>query len=353
MGGDGETCRAIIGAAASAQPSSSRRAPVLNETQPSDAARVPDAVAQAGPHGPPDEQSAAPESPAGEQRAAAPESPAGEPSAPPKAPGVIAQLRATIAAGRRLAVAHVGLARTELSAILADAKEVALLGGIALALVLFVAMLLPIGMTLFLGEWLFGSMGWGVLHGTELSLATAVVLIFVALRVPRGFLGRMLAVAVVVGAVVAVALGSASTNAAWTRLGDGLFLGVDAAVRPLVTAVVVGAAALAVVGFLAGWRAAGHDRRVSGAIPGLLAGLVAGALLGAVSAISFSAQVGVAIGVAVGFALWPALSGLALRGYDWEALATRFTPTTTIETTQESIEWLQQTLQRMRPGTRS
>ena len=272
--------------------------------------------------------------------------------APPKAPGLIEQARATVAAGRRLVESHVALTKADLGAIVADAKVVATLGGIALALVLFVALFVPIGLTLFFGEWLFGSMGWGILHGTELSLAVAVILVLVALRVPRGSLVRTFLVAVLVGVLVAIAFGTAWANLAWTRLGDALLPGVDAGVRPLITALAGGAVVVGVLGLVAGWRSGLTGRQGSASIVGLIAGLVAGAGLGALTAISYSTRVGVAIGIALGLALWPILSATALRGFDWAALQARFTPTATIDTTQETIEWLQQTLARMRPAKR-
>lgn len=260
--------------------------------------------------------------------------------------GVVEQLKRTIGAARRLVGAHVLLGRAEIGAILEDVKGVSARVGGALALVLFVGLLLPIGITLFLGEWLFGSMGWGILHGTELSLAVAFALVLDALRVPRGHLGRMLAVAVLVGALVAVLFGFALTNAFWVRVGDATLSGVEAAVRPLVAAVLGGALVGGLLGIVVAARAAAAGDRLYAAVFGLIGGLAIGALVGAFTAISFTLQVGIAIGIAVGLALWPALSGGALRSYDWDALRLRFYPTTTIETTQETIEWLQQIRER-------
>jgi hypothetical protein len=263
-------------------------------------------------------------------------------------PGVLDQLKRTIGALRRLADAHVALGRAEMGAIVEDVKGVAARAGGALALLLFVALLLPIGLVLFLGEWLFGSMGWGILHGTEICLAVAFILVLDALRVSRGYLGRMLVVALLVGVVAAVLFGWALTNAFWGRVGEGLLSGVDAAIRPLVAAVLGGAVVGGILGIVAAARAAGPSDRLSAAVFGLVGGLVLGALAGAFTAISFTLQVGVAIGVALGIGVWPALCGAALRGYDWTALQRRFYPTATIETTQETIEWLQQIRERTR-----
>lgn len=272
---------------------------------------------------------------------------------PPRAPGLVDQLRRTIAAGRRLVDAHLGLAKAELSTILADAQQVALQAGIALALVVFVGVLVPVGTTLFVGEWLFGSIGWGVLHGAELSIALAVLLVLGALDVPRPFLVRMLAVAVAIGGVVGAAFGLAATNYAWTSLGDAILPGIEPGVRPLVTAILVSGIALGVVGLIVGARTAAPSDRVGAAFGGLLAGVLAGVAPGAFTAIAFAPEVGIAIGVAVTLALWPALSAAVLRDYDWEQLQTRFYPSATIETTQETIAWLQQFQERMRPGKRS
>ena len=72
---------------------------------------------------------------------------------------------------------HTELAKAELAEIVDELKRLALVIGLALGLMLFVGMLIPIGLTLFFGEWLFGSMGWGILHGTEFSLALIVAAI--------------------------------------------------------------------------------------------------------------------------------------------------------------------------------
>jgi hypothetical protein len=261
---------------------------------------------------------------------------------------VIAQLKATAAAFRALVQAHIDLARAEMAAIAADLKQVVLEVGIALALVLFVAMLVPVGMTLFLGEWLFGSMGWGILHGTELSLAIAVALVLAALDIPRAWLARMLALAIALGAVVAVIFGLALSHQFWTAVGDALVPTVDPAYRPLLVAALAGAIVGGLSGIVAAARAAAPGDRVYSAVFGFVGGAVAGTLLGAFTAISFTLQVGIAIGIAVALAVWPVLCLRRLQDYDWEALQARFTPTTTIETAQETMEWLQQIRQRTR-----
>ncbi len=77
--------------------------------------------------------------------------------------------------------------------------------------------------------------------------------------------------------------------------------------------------------------------------------IVVGALVGAFSAITFGPQVGAAVGITVGYLAWIAMmaADLASTGVDTEALKNRFYPTATIETSKETLEWLQK---RMPPG---
>ena len=276
-----------------------------------------------------------PEQPAPDPTAAAPD-PAGPPPGPEKPAGLFEQLRLTIDAARRLVTTHVDLARAELSEIIERAKLAAILIAVAIALVLFVAILVPIGTTLFLGEWLFGSIGWGILLGTLGCLALVVILLLAALDVPRRRLASSLVGALAIGIVVAIVLGLAWPNQLFTRVGDSVLSSVDAGVRPLVAGLALGALVFGVLGFLVGARAGG----AGGAFGGLIGGALLGVLVGAFLSISFSRHVGIALGVCALFIAWPALAALALRAYDWAAFKARFWPGVTIETTKETIEWV-------------
>ena len=246
-------------------------------------------------------------------------------------------MAATLAAGRRLVAAHVGLARAEFGEIMAEVGRVAVLGAMAFGALVLVAFLLPIGTFLFLGEWLFGSLGWGILHGTLLLLGVALAALVVALGIGGGAVARDFAFAALIGLAVGLLLGLDLSNAAWETLGEQVAPTVSAEVRPLA----VGAASLAVVGAVVG-LVAGARAGMGGAIAGLVGGAILGAAAGAMSAIAFGPQVGAAIGVTVAFVAWPALMGwtLARRGVDGEALAARFTPRQTIDLTKETIEWV-------------
>jgi len=258
---------------------------------------------------------------------------------PPEPPvGLFVQARRTVAAGRRLVTTHVELARTELAEIAERAKAAALLVAIAIALLLFLAILVAVGTTLFLGEWLFGSIGWGVLHGTLFCVALVVVLLLGALEIPRRHLAVSLVGALVLGIVVSVVLGLAWPNQLFAKVGDSLIPGVDAGVRPLVAGLALGALVLGIAGLAAGARVGG----AGGSLGGLVGGAVLGALSGAFLAIPFSLHVGIALGLCALFIAWPAFALTALRSFDREALKARYWPSATIETTKETIEWVRE-----------
>ena len=227
------------------------------------------------------------------------------------------------------------LAKAELAVILEDVKQVAIQVGIAIALVLYIALLVSVGTALFLGEWLFGSMGWGILHGTLFCVATAVVLVLGALRISRRYLAGTLLGALVIGVVVGTVLGLAWPNAAYAAIGESLYPTVDAGIRPLLVGLTLWGTILAFIGLVVGARAGG----VGGALGGFVLGAVAGVLLGAFTAISFSLQVGIALGVTATLIAWPLLASLALRDYDWEALKLRFMPSASIAAAEESMAW--------------
>jgi hypothetical protein len=240
-------------------------------------------------------------------------------------------------AGKRLAAAHIELGKAELGEIMAEVGRVAVLAGLAFGAVLLVGFLLPIGTFLFLGEWLFGSLGWGVLHGTLLLLGVVVAAGAVAVGRSGGTVGLWLLAAVAIGVAFGLLFGLDLSNQGWARLGEQVAPTIGSDVRPLAVATAVLALVGAVVGLLIGARGG-----MGGAIAGLVGGAIVGAVLGAFSAIAFGPQVGAAVGVAIGLIAWPVLLGadLARRGVDGEALAAKFTPRQTIDMTKETIEWV-------------
>jgi hypothetical protein len=252
-------------------------------------------------------------------------------------PGVREQLAAVFAAGRRLVIAHVELAKAELGAIMAEVGRVAMFAGLAFSMLFLAGLLIPIGLLLFLGDWLFGSMGWGILLGSLLLVDVAVLAGLLAVGIPGGRLGRWLLLALLLGVVVGILFGLDLTNSAWAMAGDAALTGTEAAMRPLATAVLTLGILGGIIGLVVGLRS-------GSAGGGLTSGAVAGTVLGALTAVAMGPQVGAAFGVLVTLIAWPALAGMdAWRvGIDTEALKARFYPGQTIETTKESIEWVRQ-----------
>jgi hypothetical protein len=165
------------------------------------------------------------------------------------APGLREQIGATRDATKRLVGAHVELAKAELGEVMDEVKKVAILVGIAIAAGIAASLLLAVGMPLFLGELLFGSIGWGILIGLLLLAAMAVGGAVAALGVGGTKLGRAFGVALLIGVAVGVILALNLTHRGWTLAGESLLPLADAGPRPLVTAVLV---LPIVVGLIAG-----------------------------------------------------------------------------------------------------
>jgi MFS family permease len=262
--------------------------------------------------------------------------PAPEPETP-EAPGLFEQVRATRESASRLVGAHVELAKAEFEDISDAVKRAILYGSIAIGAALVAGLLLIVGLPLYLGDWLFGSMGWGILIGVLMCAAIAVALILLALRPGvSASIGQSFLLGLVLAVVVGVALGANLTNRGWSALGDSVLPGVDPSYRPLVVAVVALGAIGALLGLLAGLRGGGMA-----AGGGLVGGLLIGVLLGFLTAFAPGWRVGAAIGVTAGLIAWMAFMGDSARrsGFDTEALKKRYWPERTIEVTKETIEW--------------
>ena len=262
-------------------------------------------------------------------------------------PGFRDQFGATKDAAYRLAGAHVALARAELADILDEVKKVALLIGVAIGVVIFAVILVAVGTSLFLGEWLFGSMGWGIVQDTELLIAIALVCVLAAFDVPVGRLVRGLAIAALIGAAVAVVGGLLLANRLWEAIGVSIAPALEPATRPLVVGTAVGAVLGAIVGLLGGTETGGGrspGSMIGSAIGWTILGGVVGAGLGAFSAITFSWQVAIALGIVVALGIWVALCILeaARGGVDFEAWGRKFYPSQSIESAKETIEWVRE-----------
>lgn len=257
----------------------------------------------------------------------------------PDAPGLGEQIGATKDSAKRLVGAHIELAKAEFAEIADAAKRAAALVGIAIGAGIVAGLLIVVGLPLFLGESIFGSMGWGILHGVLLLFALAVAMGIVALRPGvQASVGGPFLLALLVGVAVGVLLGLNLTNRAWAAVGETVLPGVDAGIRPLVA----GVAGLAIIGAIVGLVGSAASGARGGAIVGgLIGGAVAGALLGWLTAFAPGPRVAAAIGFAVGLIVWMALMGVGVArgGFDTDALKQRFWPDRTIAVTKETIEW--------------
>jgi hypothetical protein len=246
----------------------------------------------------------------------------------------------------RLAMAHVDLAKAEATQIGTEAGKVAAAFGLALVLVLIAATLFVLGMALFLAEWLLGSMGWGILHGLEACIAVALSLVLAGLGIRAARIVAAIAIGIIVGVVVALVLAFWIFNRIYEAIATGLNLALDPATAPLA----VGVALMAIIGAVVGVVIAARSVPTWGGRIGIVVGFaVVGAIVGALTAITYDPQVAAGIGIAVGYATWIVVLAMdvARTGIDVEALKLRFTPTQSIETGKETLEWLQR---RMPPG---
>lgn len=252
---------------------------------------------------------------------------------------------ATRDAAMDLGRAHIDLAKTEFSAIAGEIGRIAALVGLAIASVILLGLLATLGTALFLGEWLLGSIGWGVLHGILFFMALAIAAGVMAVGVSGGRIARSFIVAVIVAVVIGVALGMQWPNQAYAAAGESARLNVVTESRPLVVGVLFGAWVGLLIGFIAAVRLGSWGSRI-GAIVALA---IVGAIVGAISAITFSPQVGAGLGITVGYLAWIALMGadVARNGVALDDMKDRLYPTQTIETGKETLEWLQR---RMPPG---
>jgi MFS family permease len=213
--------------------------------------------------------------------------------------------------------------------------------GIALAVVLFAAILAVVGTSMFLGEWLLGSLGWGVLHGTLLFAAIAVACALAAMGISGGAIARAFVVGLLVAVVFGVVMGLALPNRAYASVGEAALPGIEPGIRPLLVGVLI----LGAIGLVLGVIAAARG----GGIGAFVGGVVGGAILGALSAVNVGPQVGVGIGIALGYLVWITLmvAEIARNGVDTDELKSRFYPKETIETSKETLAWLQS---KMPPG---
>jgi hypothetical protein len=263
-----------------------------------------------------------------DQPSASEPSPAGDPGS--AAPGLGEQFGRTRTAFVGLIGAHVDLAKAEFGEIMGRLKLAAALVGIAVALALFAGVLLSVGGVLFLGELLFGSIGWGLLDGTLLLIGVAVILVLGVIDLGPGRATAAFLVALGVGIVVFAVL-----VVDW----DAITKGNAGLPAPIVMSLVASAIVMGLLGL-----ALGSAFGTGPAAAGLFAGIVLGLLIGALDAVGPGPRVAAAIGVAALLLFWPICAAVMVfrNGVDTDRLRARFVPDQTIATTKETIEWVRE-----------
>jgi hypothetical protein len=246
----------------------------------------------------------------------------------------------------RLANAHIELLKAELAV---TGRELGLIIGLAIAALLLAFLLvclLYVGTFLFLGEWLFGSMAWGILHGSLLSVLFVVP---IALNLGGGWVGaypRGLLAGIAVTVLMSIVFGSNVLRNAAVAAGEWAApsLALDPASLPTLIAMLFGAVALGLILWLIGLRIGGAFRLL---IVGLLVGAVLGAILGSVT---FDWQGAVAVALTIGLVTWLAVTGAlaARRGFDPERRYQRLVPRESIAAFEESRSFVQQQVRRQR-----
>jgi hypothetical protein len=274
-------------------------------------------------------------------------------SADLRPPGLRAQFGRTRSALLGLVSAHFKLLSVELSEIMEEIKRAAALAGAALGLIVLAALTLSIGSILWLDEWVFGSIGWGALHGSTFLIAVAVTLAMLIVPHASPRLGLAALVALVAAVVVFVILWLELSSRAWGWVGDSFFgwltwpfdgHAVASSDRPIAAGVIVLAALFGVVGAIVGVVVeSGVSNRIASAIGVGIIGVVVGGLLGALLGVPMSCAIAIAVALALFLILYTILAAIfVLKNADFEELKNRLMPSQTIETTKETIEWVRE-----------
>lgn len=246
----------------------------------------------------------------------------------------------------RLVSAHLDLLKAELAV---TGREIGIIIGmavVALALALLIVTLLYVGTCLFLGEWLFGSMAWGILHGT---LFTIAIIVPIGLNLAGGWMGAWIRGAAV-GALVTVGLSllfgiNLIRNAA-VAAGDQLeiSLALEPAVLPTLVGVIAGALVVGLALFVMGLRAGGAFKQL---ILGAIVGGILGAILGSVM---FDWQGAVAVGLTFGLVAWIGVSIYLAwkRGFDPQARYDPLVPRESIAAMEHTKTFVEKLYERQR-----
>jgi len=234
--------------------------------------------------------------------------------------------------------------RAELGEIVGQITKMATFGGLAFALLLTMANMLYIGGFLFTGEWLFGSMGWGLAQGVFFAISLAAVLILLMLGGGRGQAAVAVLLAAVLTVLLAIVLGTNWAYNTFVYIGQQLpFPFNSGTMISSIVGLVVGAALLGILLY----RVLGR----SGANIGLLLGALLGAVLGfVIGSAPWTWPPAWGFAICLGLILWPLINyAITWPRLDLEEYFAHLTPKETIAAVTETREWLQNQAQSRLP----
>ncbi len=246
----------------------------------------------------------------------------------------------------RLLAAHIDLLKAELAVTGRDLGVIAAMGAAAVTLVILALLLIAIGSFLFIGEWLFGSMAWGILHG---SLFLALLIVPIGIDLAGGWNGAW---------VRAVALGLVTTLLLWILFASNVLrdsavnageslessVSLEPALLPTLVGLVAGALLFGVILAIIGSR---RSLGIRLGLTGLLVGAIVGAILGSVT---FDPSGALAVAYTIGLvtAIVAAIAFAVRRGFDPERRYSRLVPRESIAMAEETKKYLERQWRRQR-----
>ena len=255
--------------------------------------------------------------------------------------GQFGQTRASLMA---LLHAHIDLFKAELDSIMGEIKILATQAGIALVVALMTGILMWVGGFLFAGEWLFGSIGWGLAHGVLFGVALIVALALAIVGARPRYAVTSFVISLVVVILVAVVCGSNVAYNQATLIAPNLASPFGSpGVVALVGGLIIGALLFAfLLAFVGGLR---------GAIGGLFIGIVPGAIAGwLIGGAPWTLPPAVGFAITIGLIAWPILNVIIC--FPRLNVAERFKrlyPRQSIEAANETRAWLEEQWQTRLP----
>jgi hypothetical protein len=262
----------------------------------------------------------------------------------PEQTSLLDQFQRTRESFAALLGAHIDLLKAEFNDILGEVKIIATQAGILLGIALMSAVLVWVGGFLFLGEWLFGSIGWGLAQGLFFGLAMFVALALAIVGSRARYSVLSLVVALVITVVVALLCGINVAYNAAVGVAPNLSPPLGApGVIALIGGAIVGALLFGVLlAFVAGARGA-----IGGVVLGLILGAIAGWIIGG-APWTWPPAVGFAI--TIGLISWPILNVIfAFPSLDPAARFEKLQPKQSIEAANETRAWLEEQWQTRLP----